>query len=150
MVPETDFSLSNSSLTNSKGRVLVVDDEAAVRKPISLSLKKAGFTVIEAEDGEVAIRTLNTGDNPLLVDAILCDIRMPNINGVDAISYFRQQYPSVPIVVLTGYPDIQLAVSLMMMGVKDYIVKPVTKEQLLHVIRLAVEDHTLFKDQFVV
>jgi two-component system chemotaxis response regulator CheY len=145
MTPDT-----NAARTNLEGRVLVVDDEAPVRKPICLTLRKAGYEVVEAEDGEQAIQALTSGDNPLLVDTILCDIRMPNINGIDAITYFRSQYPSVPVVVLTGYPDVELAVSLMKMGVRDYLVKPVAKEQLLTVIKRAAEQHVLFKDQFVV
>lgn len=131
------------------GRVLVVDDEAKVRKPISIGLAKSGYEVVEAEDGDQAIRTLNQGDNPLMVDTILCDIRMPRINGTEAIAYFRSQYPSVPIVVLTGYPDIELAVSLMQQGVLDYLVKPVTMDTLLPVIQRSVDQHVILKDQFM-
>lgn len=131
------------------GRVLVVDDEAKVRKPISIGLAKSGYEVVEAEDGDQAISTLNQGDNPLMVDTILCDIRMPRINGTEAIAYFRSQYPSVPIVVLTGYPDIELAVSLMQQGVLDYLVKPVTMDTLLPVIQRSVDQHVILKDQFM-
>jgi len=130
------------------GRVLVVDDEAQVRKPIHLTLSRVGYEVVEAEDGEQAIRTLNSGDNPLMVDAILCDIRMPKVNGSEAIVYFRSQYPGVPVVVMTGYPDVELAVALMKQGVLDYLVKPVSREELLTVVRKAVDQHTVFKDQF--
>ena len=131
-----------------QGRVLVVDDEAQVRKPISIMLTKDGYEVIEAADGEEAIRLLNSGDNALMVDTILCDIRMPKINGDEAILYFRSQYPTVPVVVITGYPDVELAVSLMRQGVRDYLVKPVSKEELLSVIRTSVDQHVLMKDQF--
>ncbi|MGH7207527.1 MAG: response regulator, partial [Nitrospiraceae bacterium] len=71
------------------GRVLVVDDDAGVRKPIRERLTKAGYEVVETEDGDQAIKRLNEGDNPLMVDSILCDIRMPKINGIEAIAYFR-------------------------------------------------------------
>lgn len=143
--------LCRQEATNGKmGRVLVVDDEAQVRKPIFLSLTKAGYEVIEAEDGDQAITTLNADDNPLMVDTILCDIRMPKINGTDAIAYFRGQYPTVPVVVLTGYPDVDMAVSLMKQGVQDYLVKPVSKEELLTAVHKSVDQHLLFKDQFVV
>jgi len=131
-----------------QGRVLVVDDEAQVRKPISIMLTKDGYEVIEAADGEEAIRLLNSGDNALMVDTILCDIRMPKINGDEAILYFRSQYPTVPVVVITGYPDVELAVSLMRQGIRDYLVKPVSKEELLSVIRTSVDQHVLMKDQF--
>jgi two-component system chemotaxis response regulator CheY len=133
-----------------QGRVLVVDDEVQVRKPIYLNLTRAGYEVIEAVDGREAIEALNAGDNPLMVDAILCDIRMPKINGSEAISYFRSQYPSVPVVVMTGYPDVELAVSLIKKGVLDYLVKPVPRDELLTVIRKAVDQHVVLKDQFAV
>ena len=105
--------------------------------------------MIEAVDGQEAMILLDSGDNPLMVDVILCDIRMPKIDGIDAIRYFRAQYPSIPIIVLTGFPDIELAITMMRLGVTDYLLKPVTKESLLSVLKRAVEGHVLFKDQFV-
>jgi two-component system chemotaxis response regulator CheY len=134
--------------SGNQGRILVVDDESQVRKPISLSLEAAHYDVVEAENGEQAIELLRSGDNPLLVDTILCDIRMPKINGAEAIQYFRTQFPSVPVVVLTGYPDVDLAVSLLKQGVVDYLVKPVGKDQLLEVIKKSVAQHVILKDQF--
>lgn len=133
----------------SQGRILVVDDELSIRKPIRIALLQAGYEVVEATDGQEAIHALGDGDNPLLVDAILCDIRMPRINGIDAIQFFRSHYPSIPVIVLTGYPDCDLAVTLMKMGVRDYLVKPVAKQDLVRVLKGAVDTHTLFKDQFV-
>jgi two-component system, chemotaxis family, chemotaxis protein CheY len=135
---------------NRLGRILVVDDEAQVRKPISIMLAKDGYEVVEVADGQEAIEALRSGDNPLMVDTVLCDIRMPNINGKEAIVYFRSQFPGVPIVVMTGYPDVELAVSLMRQGVRDYLIKPVTKEELLSVIRKSVDQHVVLKDQFAV
>ena len=133
-----------------QGRVLVVDDEAQIRKPIGLMLKKEGYEVVEAVDGEEAIEKIGAGDNALMVDTILCDIRMPKINGDEAIAYFRDQFPTVPIVVMTGYPDVELAVSLMRKGVRDYLVKPVSKDELMSVIKKAVDHHVILKDQFAV
>jgi two-component system, chemotaxis family, chemotaxis protein CheY len=133
-----------------QGRILVVDDEAQVRKPISLMLAKDGYEVVEAVDGEEAIEAIRSGDNPLMVDTVLCDIRMPKINGKEAIAYFRNQFPGVPVVVMTGYPDVELAVSLMRQGVRDYLIKPVSKEELLSVIRKSVGQHVVLKDQFAV
>jgi two-component system chemotaxis response regulator CheY len=73
---------------------------------------------------------------------------MPKISGTQAITYFRAQYPSVPIVVLTGYPDVDMAVALMKQGVVDYLVKPVSKDHLLSVVRRSVDRHAIFGDQF--
>ena len=57
-----------------KGRVLVVDDEADVRRCVRLILTKAGYDVIEAEDGEAGVKAVKSGDNPIAVDAIICDL----------------------------------------------------------------------------
>lgn len=140
--------LHSHGQSGNQGRVLVVDDEAQVRKPITLTLQNAHYDVIEAEDGQQAIQLLQSRDNPLLVDTILCDIRMPKINGTQAIHYFRTQFPSVPVVVLSGYLDVELAVSLLKQGVLDYLVKPVEKDQLLEVIKKSVKQHVIMKDQF--
>jgi two-component system chemotaxis response regulator CheY len=140
----------HDSLNDRLGRVLVVDDEESIRRIAVRSLTKAGYEVVEAENGERAISALNAGDNPLMVDAILCDIHMPKINGHDAIAYFRKQYPGVPIVVLTGYPDVDRAVSLMKAGVMDYLVKPISKDDLVKVVAKAVDGHVILKDQFAV
>jgi len=119
-------------------RVLVVDDEEEVRKVLRLHLTKEGYEVIEAADGKQAIQKVREGDNPLRLNAIICDIRMPVISGTEAIDYFRREFPSIPIVVLTGFIDVQLAVDLMKKGVTDYLVKPVPKEQLIAAVHKAL------------
>lgn len=120
-----------------KHKILVVDDEEEVRKTIRLQLKGTGLEVVEAEDGKKGIEMLDA-ENALTMDAILCDVRMPNINGVEAISYFRRQYPHIPVIVLTGYPDVKLAVDFMKEGVVEYLVKPVEKNRLVEVVMNAV------------
>ena len=128
-----------------QGRILVVDDEEHVRKTVRMVLTKAGYDVVEAEDGEQGIKTIKSDDNPLMVDMILCDIRMPKINGVEAIAYFRSQFPSVPVVVMTGHPDVKSAAALMKQGVVDYLVKPVEKDKLVAVAQEAIKQRVLFK-----
>lgn len=113
-----------------RGGVLVIDDEAAIRKVVRIALEKGGYYVVDAEDGAQAIRTLNEGEHPMVIDVIITDIRMPNINGIEAIKYFQREYPSVPLIVLTGFPDIDLATQLMKQGITDYLVKPVDRKKL--------------------
>jgi two-component system chemotaxis response regulator CheY len=81
---------------------------------------------------------MKSGANLLQVGLILCDIRMPKVNGVEAIEYLKENAPSIPIIVVTGYPDSELAVSLLKKGVKDYLVKPVEKEKLLAKVKEAL------------
>jgi two-component system chemotaxis response regulator CheY len=113
------------------GRVLVVDDEESIRSLLRTMLTQAGYDVEEAEDGGKAVEILNSGDNPLMVDVIICDIRMPRIDGMEAITYFRAQYPSLPVIVLTGYHDEQLAFSLLKQGVVEHIEKPAERDRIL-------------------
>lgn len=129
------------SATN--GRVLVVDDEPDIRKVVRLSLQKAGYEVIEAENGEKAIEAINQGENRLLLDVVICDIRMPKVNGVEAIAYFRANYPRVPLIVLTGFPDTDMATSLLRQGVVDYLVKPIEGEKLREAVGRAMDQREL-------
>lgn len=128
--------------TPGKGRIMIVDDEESIRKALRLTLKKNGYDVVEADDGGKGIEAIGADDNPLMVDVVICDIRMPKINGLEAIAYFRQQYPSVPVIVLTGYPDIQLATDLLKKGVVDYLVKPVDRDNLMRCVERAMERRT--------
>lgn len=121
------------------GRVLVVDDEPDVRTVVRLILEKAGYDVLEAEDGEKAIEAINAGENRLVLDSVICDIRMPKINGVEAIAYFQREYPHVPLLVLTAFPNTDMAVSFMGQGVVEYLVKPVEAERLKAAVAKAME-----------
>lgn len=125
--------------TPGNGRVMIVDDEDNVRKVLRLTLAKAGYDVVEADHGGKGIEVIGSDDNMLMLDVILCDIRMPKVNGLEAIAFFQQQYPSVPVIVVTGYPDQQMATDLLSRGVFDYLVKPVDKEKLLATVAAAME-----------
>jgi two-component system chemotaxis response regulator CheY len=124
------------------GRVLVVDDEPLVRNVVRMTLEKAGYEVLEAENGEKAIQAINADENPLVLDVVICDIRMPKINGVEAIDYFQREYPHVSLIVLTGYPDTVMAVSFMRHGV-DYLVKPVEAQKLIAAVAEAMDRRML-------
>lgn len=114
-----------------KGKILVVDDEQDVREVIRLHLEQEGYNILEAENGEEAIKTLRSEDNMVNVGAILCDIRMPKVDGVECIDFLKKQAPGIPVVVITAFPDPEMAADLMKKGVKDYLVKPVSKEKLI-------------------
>lgn len=138
---ETTGAMFGGHKTN--GLVLIVDDEPDVRKVVRMTLEKAGYDVIEAEDGEKAIQEVNKGENPLMLDVIISDIRMPKINGVEAINYFRQQYPRVPLIVLTGFPDMEMATGFLKQGIVDYLVKPVEKQKLTDAVTKAMEQREI-------
>lgn len=118
------------NVSDTKGRILIIDDEEDVREVLKLHLHSEKYNLIEAGDGEEAINLMKDGSNLLQVVLIICDIRMPKVNGVEAIDYLLENTHS-PILVITGYPDAELAVSLLDKGVCGYLVKPVEKETLL-------------------
>ncbi len=123
--------------------VLTVDDEEDIRKIIRLQLSGTRFEILEAEDVEQAITLLK--DNALTIEVIICDVRMPKISGVEAVDYFRQNFPSTPVLVLTGFPDVNLAVEFMKEGVLDYLVKPVEKEKLIEAVENAASQRKIFE-----
>jgi two-component system chemotaxis response regulator CheY len=128
-----------------KGRILILDDEDNIRKILRLTLTKAGYDVVEADHGGKGIEAICAGDNMLMVDVVISDIRMPKVNGLEAIAYFQSQFPSVQIIVLTGYPEAQMATDLLNAGVVDYLVKPVVQEKLLASVAAAMERRTALR-----
>jgi DNA-binding response OmpR family regulator len=111
-----------------EGRVLVVQDAPHHRGPMTNKLADAGYEVLEAEDGQEAIHLLRLGDNPFLVDTILCDVTTPRRGGEATVRYFRAHYPAVPVIVLTQFPNLEMAVTLLKLGVADYLVRPISAD----------------------
>lgn len=126
-----------------KHHVLVLDDEAGVRSAIRMQLKDTRFDVLEAENVQQAVAFLR--DNAISIDVIICDVRMPGISGVEAVATFQRDYPTTPVIVLTGFPDVALAVDFMKKkDVVDYLIKPVEKAKLIAAVEQAAQDRKLF------
>jgi DNA-binding NtrC family response regulator len=125
------------------GRVLVVENEEHVRKTVGLALKQGGYEVLEAADGEQAIQTIQAETQTQPVNAIICDLALPKLSGNEVIAFIRAKLPSVPIIVLTGHPDVQGAASLFKQGVVDYLVKPAQAQTLLDSVRRAITEQAL-------
>jgi CheY-like chemotaxis protein len=113
-----------------QGGVLVVDDDPAIRKLIRLQLENVGYDILEAEDGKDAIDLLRSGENPMVIDLIITDLNIPKVDGFEVIAYCKKEYPEIPLIVLTGISDVQLANSLIRQGVTDYLVKPIEAKKL--------------------
>ena len=106
------------------GRVLVVDDEADIRKSVRMILTKAGYDVIEAEDGEKGIAAVKSGDNPLLLNTIICDLQMPKINGFEMLELLDER----PAVIFTTAFD-EYAIRAFEAHAIDYLLKPFNQER---------------------
>jgi two-component system, NtrC family, response regulator HydG len=126
------------------GRVLIVDDEEHVRKTVGLALRQGGYEVFEAVDGEQAIGVVQSYPTSA-VHAIICDISLPKVNGNDVIAFIREKLPWVPVIVLTGQPDVQGAAALFKQGVVDYLVKPAQAQTLLDAVRRAIGEQALLE-----
>jgi len=131
----------------SSGRVLVIDDEAEIRLAVKTVLQKEGYEVIEAEDGEKGVAKAKAGDNPLMLNAIICDLQMPKMGGMDAIPSLRKQFPSCPVIVLSGTGTVDKANILFKQGVIEFLSKPIDNKALIAAVKKAV-GQSGHKDQF--
>jgi two-component system, OmpR family, alkaline phosphatase synthesis response regulator PhoP len=112
---------------NITGHILVIDDEASLRKTMARILQQAGFQVTTAEDAEQGLAFLKTST----FDLILTDLRMPGIHGLDALKLITANYPSLPVILFTAQPDVNSAVEALRHGATDYLLKPLKPEVLI-------------------
>ena len=122
----------------SKGRVLVVDDEADVRRSVRLILTKAGYDVDEAEHPEAGATLVKTGASKLPLSAIITDLSMPTVNEIIVIPYMQSQFPSCPIIVLSGSKMLDRSAKLFKDAGVQFLAKPINQEQLLGAVNKAV------------
>lgn len=112
---------------NTTSHILVIDDEASLRKTMARILQQAGFQVTTAEDAEQGLAFLKTS----MFDLILTDLRMPGIQGLDALKLITANYPSLPVILFTAQPDVNSAVEALRHGATDYLLKPLKPEVLI-------------------
>ena len=129
------------------GKILLVDDDVGVRLAVGLALTKAGYEVVEAGDGEEAIRLIEKDQNGLNVVTIICDLQMPGLDGSRTMEYFQTHHPSIPLIILTGVADAVLTEVLQKRGMIEYLHKPVSTSKLLETVRRAAHLCALRKSQ---
>ncbi|RDI97566.1 sigma-54-dependent Fis family transcriptional regulator [Dyella solisilvae] len=105
-------------------RILVVDNEAKMRRILELSLRALGHSVAEAVDGLEALASID--EQP--VDLVLTDLRMPRMDGIALLGALRERGDDVPVIVMTAYATIETAVAAMKLGAVDYIIRPFEME----------------------
>jgi CheY-like chemotaxis protein len=116
-------------------RILVVDDEEHLRRMMRLTLEATGYEVAEAADGEECLKLFGDGRH---FDLTLLDQRMPGIDGLETLRRMKQQRADAPIVMVTAYATIELAVDAMKVGATDFVRKPMTPETLRHAVAAAL------------
>ncbi len=134
---------TTSASQRKRCRILVIEGDADARRVMSATLKEAGYLVTEADTSDHAAALLSQDQRPRAVGAILCDIRAQKINNCEAAVYFRARHPAIPVIVTSFYPDIEWAIALMKQGAADYLIKPVSREDLLMVVGNAVQRFVL-------
>lgn len=122
-------------------KILIIEDEAAIRRVLKkiISEENETYQVEEAEDGLLGIEMIKNND----YDLVLCDIKMPKMDGVEVLEKSKKLKPEVPIVMISGHGDLDTAVNTMRLGAFDYISKPPDLNRLLNTVRNALDKKNL-------
>ncbi len=124
-------------------RVLIIDDEAGIRESMAAYLEDSGFDISEAENGRIGIEKCRVR----LPDIILCDLRMPELDGLGVLAAVQEEFEETPIIIVSGQSDLQDAIQALKLGAWDYITKPVPDMAVLeHAVRLALEKASLIRE----
>jgi DNA-binding NtrC family response regulator len=121
--------------------ILIVDDERAIRNVLKDILTVEGYKVDEAGDGEEGLKKINGN-----VDVVLCDIKMPKVDGIEFLEKATEMNPELPIIMISGHGNIDTAVEAVKKGAFDYISKPPDLNRLLITIRNATDRNKLSKE----
>jgi len=122
---------------NQQPSILVVDDELLIRDLLYDFFSEQGWNISIAENGEKALEILNSKK----VDLVLTDLKMPNMDGLDLTTQVKESFPDLPVVIMTGYPSVDSAVSALHNNVADYIIKPFNINQLYKTIEKKIKQN---------
>lgn len=122
--------------------VLIIDDEPYLPHQFARYLKKNGYDVYTAADGEAGLAELQRNT----IDLVLLDLRLPKLSGLEVLTRIRQLDPDVPVVILTAYGDVETAVSAMKMGAVDYLLKGFDLAELRLVVQRALETSAMSRE----
>ncbi len=126
-------------MPNTKGAILVVDDEAEIREGLELLLRSEGYGVASAETGDAGLARLD--EQPF--DLLLLDVSLPDRNGLELLREIRRRDPYLSVVLITAYASIDTARAAFKSGAQDYITKPWSNDELLAQVAQAVEGRRL-------
>ncbi|MXN90067.1 response regulator [Flavobacterium sp. Sd200] len=122
-------------------KILVIEDEAAIRRVLGKILREESdtYSVDEAEDGVQGLEKIKTDD----YDLVLCDIKMPKMDGVEVLEAVKKLKPEIPVIMISGHGDLETAINTMRLGAFDYISKPPDLNRLLNTVRNALDRKVL-------
>ena len=119
--------------------ILIVEDEAKMRRLLELNLGDDGFTTLSAEDAETGLKLLR--ENP--VDLVLTDLKLPGLNGLEFLQTIKRQNAALPVVVMTAFGSVETAVDAMKAGASDYVLKPFSLTEMRMVIHKELDVRNL-------
>jgi len=122
-----------------KEHILIVDDEELQRMTMRSRLQAAGFAVDIAAGGEEALQKIQ--EKP--ADVVLLDIRMPGIDGIEVLNRITKEYPSIEVIMMTGFADFMTAVECLKKGARDYLVKPIHPTELVTRLNTLIREREL-------
>lgn len=128
-----------------RGTILLIDDEINTIKVLSEILKKHGYDVFSATTAEEGLERISS----ILPDTIILDYKLPGMNGADFLDELNKRGYQTPVIVLTAFGTIEKAVEAMKKGAFNYLTKPVNPDELLTIIRTAVEKHLLLRENIL-
>jgi two-component system nitrogen regulation response regulator NtrX len=122
-------------------KILIIEDEAAIRRVLAKILSEESDTYIveDAEDGVAGLEKIKNND----YDLVLCDIKMPKMDGVEVLEAVKKIKPEIPMVMISGHGDMETAIQTMRLGAFDYISKPPDLNRLLNTVRNALDKKQL-------
>lgn len=122
-------------------KILIIEDEAAIRRVLGKILREESdsYNVDEAEDGQQGLDKIKADD----YDLVLCDIKMPKMDGVEVLEAVKKFKPEIPFVMISGHGDLETAINTMRLGAFDYISKPPDLNRLLNTVRNALDRKVL-------
>ena len=121
-------------------RILVVDDEEAIREIVSSMLGSANYSCRQAGSGVEALALLESGEE---FELMLTDLMMDKMNGTQLLERAKERFPDMPVIMVTAVHDISVALGALRNGAYDYLLKPFEREQLLATVRRALENRRL-------
>jgi len=115
-------------------RVLIADDEKNITKLLAYNIGLLGYEAIIARDGKECIECLESA----AVNAVLLDLNIPKMNGLEVLTYIKEKYPQIPVIMVTAVHDITTAVKAIKIGAYEYITKPVELDRLVTILKTAL------------
>src|SRR6478672_4575104 len=115
--------------------ILIIDDDRDMCLLLKRFLTRHGYEVLEAYNGKKALEILESTEPSL----VMCDFRLEDMEGNVLLGKIKERYPHLPVIIITGYSDIKIAVEVMKMGAYDYITKPLFPDEILVTIKKALE-----------